>query len=84
MAQEKFITRRVVKSTLYNIYKVDGTKLILIDQKEFSGRISEKELAKEYNVDKVVTTVEKVNKAVYGVPVDQFMKIAQEIKKEEN
>ena len=85
MAKQKsnMVTRRVVESRTYDIYSnVDG-QLTKIDTRTISGRVNTSELAEEYKVDKVVTVEVSVNKKVYGVPIDEFMKIAVEVEQEQ-
>lgn len=84
MADVKMVTRRVVKSNTYKVYKVEGTTLIEIGEEKVKGKVSEKELCKKYNVPKVVVDCVATDKAIYGMPVDEFMKYAKEISKEEN
>ena len=84
MADVKMVTRRVVKSNTYKVYKVEGTTLIEIGEEKVKGKVSEKELCKKYNVPKVVVDCIATDKVVYGMPVDEFMKYAKEINKEEN
>lgn len=79
MAKERMVTRRVIESKTYDVYKVDGTQLVLIDTIEEKGKISEKELAKTYGVEKVVLVFKEEKKAVYGVPVSVFMEHAVKI-----
>ena len=80
MAKERMVTRKVIESKKYNVYKVDGTKLEFLEQIETKGRPSERELEKKHHVDKVVCTVVEEKKAVYGMPVSEFMKYAKFIK----
>ena len=80
MAKERMVTRKVIESKKYNVYKVDGTKLEFLEQIETKGRPSERELEKKHDVDKVVCTVVEEKKAVYGMPVSEFMKYAKFIK----
>lgn len=82
MASEKFVTRRVIEGTTYDIKQVDGDKLIQLDTRVFKGKPKEKELAKEFNVEKVICIPQKVHKVVYGVPVDKFMEIAIKVKEQ--
>ena len=85
MAKQKsnMVTRRVVESRTYDIYSnVDG-QLTKIGTKTISGRVNTSELAEEYKVDKVVLAEVSVNKKVYGVPIDEFMKIAVEVLQEQ-
>lgn len=76
MAETKFVTRRVIESTDYQVYKKDGLQLVPLDIINEKGKVSEKELATKYGIDKVFIEKIKENKAIYGVPVDKFMEIA--------
>lgn len=83
MAKERMVTRKVIESKKYNVYKVEGTELKFLEQIETKGRPSERELEKKHNVNKVVCTLVDEKKAVYGMPVSQFMKGAKFIRYEE-
>lgn len=76
MAKERYVTRRVIDSKTYDIYKMEGTNLIKLDTIEAKGKLSETELAKQYGVDKIVIDLVAEKKSVYGVPVSKFMEIA--------
>ena len=80
MAKERMVTRKVIESKKYNVYKVEGTELKFLEQIETKGRPSERELEKKHDGDKVVCTVVEEKKAVYGMPVSEFMKYAEFIK----
>ena len=80
MAKERMVTRKVIESKKYNVYKVEGTELKFLETIETKGRPSERELEKKHNVDKVVCTLIEEKKAVYGMPVSQFMEGAKFIK----
>jgi hypothetical protein len=77
--KSNMVTRRVIESNVYQIYKMEGTQLVPIGQEITKGKVSEKELEKKYNVDKVVVVCTEKKKAVYGMPVEEFMKYAVEI-----
>lgn len=83
MAKEKMVTRRVIESKTYTIYKVEGTGLTEVGEITTKGRLAEKELAEQYGVDKVVCVLKSEERAVYGVPVDKFMEIAVKLEKDE-
>ena len=83
MAKERMVTRKVIESKTYNVYKVEGTELIFLETIETKGRPSERELEKKHNVNKVVCTLVDEKKAVYGMPVSQFMEGAQFIRYED-
>jgi hypothetical protein len=84
--QEKMVTRRVLGSKVYNVYEFDEKTLqaTLLETIETKGKVSEKELAEKHKVEKVVVQLVKENKEVYGMPVDEFMKYAVKIKKEDS
>lgn len=83
MAKERMVTRKVIESKKYNVYKVEGTKLKFLEQIETKGRPSERELEKKHGVSKVVCTLVDEKKAVYGMPVSKFMEGAKFIRYEE-
>jgi ribosome-binding protein aMBF1 (putative translation factor) len=82
MAKERMVTRKVIEAKKYNVYEMAGTTLNLLDTIEDKGKLSERELAKKYGVEKVVIDCIEEKKAVYGVPVSEFMKIAVKIEDE--
>lgn len=84
MAKERMVTRTIIESKKYNVYKLEGTEVKLIEVIETKGKISEKELAKKHKVDKVIVDLIEEVKATYGVPVSDFMEIAVKLDKEEN
>ena len=73
------VTRRVIESRTYNIFSLDNETMTKLDTIDIKGRVNEKELAKKYNVDKVAVIEIAVTKKVYGVPIDEYMKLAKEI-----
>lgn len=84
MAKERNVTRTVIESKKYNVYKMEGLKLVLLDTIEEKGKISEKELAKTYKVDKVILDCVEETKVTYGMTVTDFMAHAVIIDAEEN
>lgn len=81
--RSNMVTRRVVEGRVLDVYKFENGQIEKLDTITVSGKVSEIELAKEYGVNKVmIDTVSEV-KAVYGVPVDEFMKIAVKLEDEE-
>lgn len=76
MAKERMVTRKVIESKKYNVYKMEGLNLTLLDTIEEKGKISEKELAKKYKVDKVVIDCVEEKKITYGMTVSDFMEYA--------
>jgi hypothetical protein len=84
MSKMRMVTRTVIDSKKYQVYQMVGTQLKPLDVIEGKGKISERDLAKKYNVDKVVLVCIEENKITYGMPVDEFMKYAQIVENEEN
>jgi hypothetical protein len=76
MAKERMVTRKVIDAKKYNVYKMEGTNLTLLDTIEEKGKVSEKELAKKYKVDKVIVDCVEEKKVTYGMTVSEFMKYA--------
>jgi ribosome-binding protein aMBF1 (putative translation factor) len=76
MAKQRMVTRKVIESKRYNVYKMENLQLVLLDTIDEKGKISEKELAKKYEVDKVVIDCIEETKVTYGMPVSEFMKYA--------
>jgi hypothetical protein len=76
MAKERMVTRKVIETKKYNVYKMEGLNLTLLETIEEKGKVSEKELAKKHNVDKVVIDCVEEKKVTYGMPVSEFMKYA--------
>lgn len=72
-----YVTRRVMSTKTVNVYKLAGTNLEKLDTIEVDGKINEGELAKKYNVKKVVTVVTEQKQKIYGVPVEKFMEISE-------
>jgi hypothetical protein len=83
MAKERMVTRRVIESKKYKVYEMKDMQLTELDTIEEKGKISEKELAKKYKVDKVVIDCIEEKKVVYGMPVSEFMKYATIVEDEE-
>jgi len=73
MAKERNVTRTVIESKKYNVYKMEGLTLVLLDTIEEKGKISEKDLAKKYKVDKVILDLVEEKKVTYGMTVTDFM-----------
>ena len=76
MAKERMVTRKVIDTKKYNVYKMEGINLTLLEIIEEKGKVSENELAKKHNVDKVVIDCVEEKKITYGMPVTEFMKYA--------
>lgn len=79
MAKRKrtnMVTRRVVEGRIIEVYEFKGGQIKKLDTIEISGKVNEKELAKQYNVDKVMVDTVKEIKGVYGLDVDTFMSLA--------
>jgi ribosome-binding protein aMBF1 (putative translation factor) len=83
MAKERMVTRKVIESKKYKVYQMDGLKLVELDTIEEKGKVSEKELAKKYEVDKVVIDCIEEKKITYGMAVSEFMKYAVVVEDEE-
>ena len=75
-----YVTRRVMSTKTVVVYKLAGTNLEKLDTIEVDGKINEGELAKKYNVKKVVTVVTEQKQKIYGVPIEKFMEIAELLK----
>lgn len=83
MKKEQFITRRVIESTIYNVFEVAGESLNKLGEIEAKGKVSQKDLQKQFNTkNQIITSIKEQKKAKYVVPVDVFMQIA--IKLEDN
>ena len=83
MKKEQFITRRVIESTVYNVFEVAGEALNKLGEIEVKGKVSQKDLQSQFNTtNQIITTVKEQKKAKYVVPVDKFMEIA--VKLEDN
>lgn len=72
-----YVTRRVKSTKTVDVYKLAGTNLEKLDTIEVDGKINEGELAKKYNVKKVVTVVKEQKQKIYGVPIEKYMEIAE-------
>lgn len=83
MAKERMVTRKVIEAKKYKVYKMDGLQLTELDTIEEKGKVSEKELAKKYKVDKVVIDCIEEKKVTYGMTVSEFMKYAVLVEDEE-
>jgi len=82
MAKERYVTRTVIDAKTYNVFSVEGTNLELLATIERKGKISEKELAKEYEVKQVVIVCTDEKKTTYGMTVSEFMENAKVINEE--
>jgi hypothetical protein len=82
MAKERMVTRKVIESKKYKVYKMDGLTLVELDTIEEKGKVSEKELAKKYKVDKVIIDCVEEKKVTYGMTVSEFMKYAELVEDE--
>lgn len=81
--RSNMVTRRVVESRTIDVYKFENGQVEKIDTIEVSGKVSEIELAKKYNVNKVMIDVVKENKVTYGLDIDTFMAQAVRIESDE-
>lgn len=86
MTNERMVTRKVVQNKIYKIYEMVGTGLKELDTIEAKKgqKLSARELAKKYNVKKVVIDCTEEKKITYGMPVSEFMKYATVIEDEES
>lgn len=75
------VTRRVTISTVYEIYSNEKGTLTKLDTITVKGKPNQKELCEKYGVKDVVCVKIEENKKVYGVPVEEFMKIAVEVER---
>lgn len=82
MARERLVTRTVIDSKKYKVYKMEGTTLVELEEIETKGKVSEKELATKHEVDKVVIVPVSEKKVTYGMTVSEFMKYAVVIEDE--
>lgn len=80
---QKYVTRKIVKEKEYLVLSLENGALIQKGTRKAKGRISERELEKELGIDKVVLKELKATYVTYGVPVEKFMEIADELKIEE-
>lgn len=83
MAKSNYVTRRVVEARKYDIYSNQLGQLTKVGEEVISGKPNTIELAKKYNVEKVVTVETEQIKKVYGMLVDDFMKYAVDITNQE-
>jgi hypothetical protein len=82
MEKERNVTRTVIESKTYNVYKMEGLTLVLLETIEEKGKVSEKDLAKKHNVDKVILDYTAEKKVTYGMTVTDFMASAKVIEEE--
>jgi hypothetical protein len=75
--------RTVIESKTYNVYKMEGLTLVLLETIEEKGKVSEKDLAKKHNVDKVILDCTAEKKITYGMSVTDFMSQAKVIEDEQ-
>lgn len=76
----EYVTRKVVESRIDNIYELKDGKINLLGQETTEGtRISKTAMQEKYNVKNVVIENVSEKVEVYGVKVDEFMKIAKKI-----
>lgn len=76
--RSNMITRRIITGKVVDVYKFENGTITLIERTTVS-KVNEKELAKKYEVNKVMVDVIEEVKEVYGVPVDEFMKMAVKV-----
>ena len=76
MASERNVTRTIIDSKTYQVFSLEKGQLLPLKTIETKGKVSEKKLAKELGVKKVVLVPIAENKVTYGMPVNEFMKYA--------
>lgn len=81
--EEKMITRRVVEGRTYNVYGGDVNGMKLLETITSKEKPNEKELKKKHNVSLIVIDCVSIKKAIYGVSVEEFMKIAKKVKEKD-
>ena len=76
---EKFVKVRRVESAMYEIYKVEDDKIIKVGEKEISGRVNKSAIMEEFGVKEVL--IRKISETVkiFGMPIDDFMNVAEVI-----
>ena len=85
MAKQKrsnYVTRKVTVSRTYEIFSVKDNVFTSVGTKDISGKVKESTLREDFNIsdDCQVVTVEKaVNTKIYGMLIDDFMKLAKEL-----
>ena len=82
MANERMVTRKVIAKKKVRVFTIENGAIKELEILETSGRISERELAKQHKVDKVFTDVLETTYKTYGMPVADFMQFAVEIKED--
>lgn len=80
---ERNITRKVLKEKTYNVYKMEGTSLVLLETISAKGKVSEKELSEKHNVKQVVLVPTEEKYETYAMSVEEFMKYAKLIEEKE-
>jgi hypothetical protein len=75
--------RTVIESKTYNVYKMEGLTLVLLETIEEKGKVSEKDLAVKHNVPKVILDCVAEKKITYGMSVTDFMSQAKVIEDEQ-
>lgn len=80
---ERNITRKVLKEKTYNVYKMEGTSLVLLETISAKGKVSEKELAEKHKVKQVVLVPTKEQYETYAMTVEEFMKYAKLVEDKE-
>lgn len=73
---ERKITRKIVKSRIYDIYALENGNARFLETIEVEGRIKERELCSKHNVKNIAAELKKENVEIYSVPVSKFMEIA--------
>ena len=81
---EKFVKVKRVEKALYEVYKVEDDKIIKVGEKEISGRVNKTAIMEEFGVKEVL--IRKISETVkiFGMPIDDFMKVAEVIEVKNN
>lgn len=76
--KSNLVTRRVIEGKKVEVYKFENGGIELLDTIVVK-RVNEKELAEQYNVEKVMVNILEDVKAVYGLEIETFMELAHKV-----
>ena len=81
----KLVTTKVVVSRTYDIYRIHQGQTEKLDTITSEERPVKLELSKKYGVKTTEIVIEEVGRVTktYGLPVDEFLKLATEISETE-
>ena len=79
---ERVVKRKIVKEKEYKVSSLENGNLRYIKNIKRKGKISERDLEKELNVQKVVLEEVGATYETYAMTVNEFMKYAKLIKTE--